>query len=86
MSAKSKNSQIACFLEMKFLDKVTSQNVVGLSLFVTENFLKNSRSTSERLTITDQSVKCELDHVTSSDLMGNVMSSISRHSPFFKSF
>ena len=45
-SAKSKNAQIACFLETQLLDMLASQNFAGLSILTSEINPENFRSIS----------------------------------------
>ena len=89
------------FLEMQLLGMLTSRNFEGLSLLTSEINPENFRSISQRLTILQNNlkngakcwtVKCrtgpikyELSHMTSPNLLGDVMSPISRHWPSFKS-
>ena len=89
------------FLEMQLLGMLTSRNFAGLFILTLEINSENFRSLSQILVILQNNMwnakkswsviyraahKSELGHVTSPNLLGEVLSSISRHWPSFMSF
>ena len=86
---------------MQILGMLTSRNFAGISIMTSEISPENFRSISQRLAFlhnnlqnaekagilnTERPIKCNLGHVSSPNLLVDVMSSIYRHCPSFKSF
>ena len=91
-SSKSKNAQMACFLEMQNLDILASQDSIlksEISPEILDRYLKDwlfCRRICEMLKKNwslkyRTAINCKLGHVTSPNLLADVMSSISRHWP-----
>ena len=91
-------SWMSWYLKRQLLGMLTSRNLVGLSILTSEINPGNSRSISQRLvfyrTICKMPKKlvCKIQNsplnpnLTSQNLLGDVLSSICRHWPSFKSF